>query len=92
MIKALEEAKQYQAKFTILGITALTEWDDYYIHMLDQLTDTVRLVGTSAILVGISPSLGVQLVHSIFVLEGLACFSALKHGIHYTLSMEVLAS
>ncbi|GED15738.1 hypothetical protein [Aneurinibacillus migulanus] len=25
MIKALEEVKQYQAKFTILGVTVLTE-------------------------------------------------------------------
>ncbi|ERI05194.1 STAS domain-containing protein [Aneurinibacillus aneurinilyticus] len=88
IIRTLEIAKQYQAKFMVLGVAVLTEWNDYYIHMLDRLTNAVRLIGASVILVGISPSLGVQLVHFAFDPEGIACFSTLKHGIYYWLLME----
>lgn len=88
MCKALNGVKQHHAKCLLLDVTGLTEIDDYTIAMLDKLTQAVRLAGSTCVLVGVSPELGIQLVDSNFNIEEIKCFSDLRHGVFHALSME----
>ncbi|MFT9846129.1 STAS domain-containing protein [Aneurinibacillus sp. REN35] len=88
MFKALNGVTLHAAKFLLLDVTGLTEIDAYTLAMLDKLTHAVRLTGSTSILVGVSPELGIQLVESNFNIEEIKCFSDLRHGVFHALSME----
>lgn len=86
-VKALEGILEHQAKFLLLDVTALREADEYTISLLDKLTQSARLVGSTTVLVGVSTELSLQLVNSTFDMKEVKCFSTLKHGIHHVLSL-----
>lgn len=90
MTKTLHKLPDYKANTLILDLTGIYEVDDFTIDLLHSMVKASRLLGVSCLLVGISPKLSMQVVQSSAELEGLTCFSTLKHGIHYALAREGL--
>jgi rsbT co-antagonist protein RsbR len=86
--KALYGVKQYEAKYLILDVTGLKSIDDYTIQLVHKLVQSASLIGSSCILVGISPALGIQITGSELSLEGVECFATLQHAIHYSLAQN----
>ncbi|WP_077623188.1 STAS domain-containing protein [Sediminibacillus massiliensis] len=85
----LQHLPDYSANYLILDVTGLNkEIDDYTISLLQSLTNATKLLGTKSLIVGISPKLGIKLTETNFNLEGLDCFSTLKHAIHFALAQE----
>ncbi|WP_377889891.1 STAS domain-containing protein [Alkalihalobacillus sp. R86527] len=90
MAKTLQKLPDYKANTLILDLTGIYEVDDFTIDLLHSMVKASGLLGVSCLLVGISPKLSMQVVQSSEELEGLMCFSTLKHGIHYALAREGL--
>ncbi|MBM7693943.1 anti-anti-sigma regulatory factor [Peribacillus deserti] len=86
--KALFEISRHQAKYLLIDLTAINTFDDFTIEGLKRLIGAVRLLGGTCILVGIAPSLSVQMVHSQVDMNGIQFFSTLQHGVQYALEQN----
>lgn len=90
LTKTLSNLPEYKATFLILDLTAISQVDEFTIDLLQKLVQASALLGTSCILVGISPELSMKIVSSRYQMQNIPCLSTLKHGIHYALAQEGL--
>lgn len=89
MSHTITELPNYAANYLILDLTGINqEINDYTISLIQRLTDAAALLGTTSILVGISPALGIKITQSGLDLNKIDCFSTLKHGIHFALAQQ----
>ncbi|WP_270181453.1 STAS domain-containing protein [Alkalihalobacillus sp. CinArs1] len=90
MTKTLKQLPDYKANTLILDLTGINDVDNVTIDLLHSMVKASELLGVTCLLVGISPKLSIQVVQSRAELEGLTCFSTLRHGIHFALAREGL--
>ncbi|KAB7671212.1 STAS domain-containing protein [Bacillus sp. B1-b2] len=83
--KGLSEFKQKRASYLLLDLTGIKEFDGFIIHRLQHLIKAIELIGGNCVLVGISPSLSMQIIHSGADLNNLPTFSTLEQGIQYAI-------
>ncbi|MGE7217177.1 STAS domain-containing protein [Priestia koreensis] len=88
--KTLFHLPEYKANYLLLDLTGISGVNEFTIDLLQKLVRSTSLLGTEAILVGISPELSMKMTSAGFLLSNIPCFSTLQHGIHHALSEEGL--
>ncbi|MCM3031206.1 STAS domain-containing protein [Niallia sp. MER 6] len=83
----LFEFSKKRASYLLLDMTAISEFDEYIVFRLHGLVKAVSLLGGECILVGISPTLGVQIVNSGVDLSTIPTFSTLEQGIEHAVDL-----
>ena len=83
--KALFEFTARRAKYLIVDMTGISYFDELTIHGLQRLVLAINLIGGSCILVGISPSIALQMTNAQLDLKDIKIFSTLEHGVQYAL-------
>ena len=83
--KALYEFTARRAKYLLVDLTGISTFDDFTIHGLQRLVLAINLIGGRCILVGISPSLSLQITNAKVDLKNIQFFSTLEHGVQYAL-------
>lgn len=89
LIKTLQNLPTHKAKYLVLDLTGLN--NNFTLHaanLIDKLGATASLIGTSTILVGISPQMSMIIGESNIDLSKFNCFQTLQHGIHYALAQN----
>ncbi|WP_280771216.1 STAS domain-containing protein [Salipaludibacillus daqingensis] len=89
--KTLAILPEYKAKYVILDMTGISEGvDEYMISLILKMTQAASLLGSQCILVGISPSLSIEMTKADFSIKeaNITSYSTLKHAILYALSQE----
>lgn len=88
--KALYEFSRRQASHLLIDLTGMNQFDEFTIHGLERLIQTIGLLGGECTLVGVSPSLSIQFTKSEINLNTLTSFSTLQHGVQYALEQSGL--
>ncbi|MEY8742602.1 STAS domain-containing protein [Bacillales bacterium AN1005] len=83
--KTLFAFSKQRATYLLLDMTAISDFDEYIIFRLQGLVKAVALLGGECILVGISPTLGVQIINSGVDLRTIPTFSTLEQGIEHAI-------
>ncbi|MFX3672989.1 MAG: STAS domain-containing protein [Paenisporosarcina sp.] len=83
--KALFEFTARRAKYLIVDLTGISHFDEMTIYGLQRLVLAINLIGGSCILVGISPSLALQMKNAQVDLKNIKIFSTLEHGVQHAL-------
>ncbi|WP_053220497.1 STAS domain-containing protein [Virgibacillus senegalensis] len=87
--RTMKNLPDYHANFLILDVTGLDDdLDAYSISLLQNMTESSKLLGMKSAIVGISPQLSMKLIEAQVDMKGLNCFSTLKHAIHFALAEE----
>lgn len=89
LVKTLQNLPRYKAKYLVLDLTGLNaEFTHQAASLIDKLGTTASLIGSQAILVGISPQMGMIITETGLTLSKFQCFQTLQHGIHYALAQN----
>jgi rsbT co-antagonist protein RsbR len=89
LVKTLQNLPTHKAKYLVLDLTGLnTKFTHHAASLIDKLGATASLIGTSTILVGISPQMSIVIAESGINLSKFNCFQTLQHGIHYALAQN----
>jgi rsbT co-antagonist protein RsbR len=89
LVKTLQNLPTHKAKYLVLDLTGLNDnFTNHAASLIDKLGATASLIGTSTILVGISPQMGMIIADSGIDLSKFNCFQTLQHGIHYALAQN----
>ncbi|MGG0552563.1 STAS domain-containing protein [Priestia aryabhattai] len=83
--KTLHEFSKKQASHLLIDLTGMNQIDEFNIHGLKQLIQAIVLLGGECTLVGVSPSLSIQITKSEINLSHLISFSTLQQGVQYAL-------
>jgi rsbT co-antagonist protein RsbR len=86
--KSLYEFSRKKAKYLLFDLTAVHSFDEFTIYGLQRLIQAVGLIGGNCILVGISPSLSMQMMNSNVDMKDIMFFSTLEHGVQYALEQS----
>lgn len=89
LVKTLQNLPTYKSKYLVLDLTGLNNnFTTHAASLIDKVGATASLIGTSTILVGISPQMGMIIAESGIDLSKFHCFQTLQHGIHYALAQN----
>ncbi|TWT16116.1 STAS domain-containing protein [Planomicrobium sp. CPCC 101079] len=89
LVKTLQNLPTHKAKYLVLDLTGLNNrFTEHAASLIDKLGATASLIGTSTILVGISPQMSMVIAESGINLSKFNCFQTLQHGIHYALAQN----
>ncbi|OCA92816.1 STAS domain-containing protein [Pseudobacillus wudalianchiensis] len=88
--RTLLNLPRYQASYLILDLTGLKGVDEYTLDFLQKFVRAASLLGTSCLLVGITPELSMQIAQSGYEVSEIPCFSILQQGIKYALDQQGL--
>ncbi|MGI2327874.1 STAS domain-containing protein [Planococcus sp. YIM B11945] len=89
LVKTLQNLPTHKAKYLVLDLTGLNNnFTEQAANLIDKLGSTASLIGTSTILVGISPQMSMVIGESGINLSKFNCFQTLQHGIHYALAQN----
>lgn len=89
LVKTLQNLPRYKAKYLVLDLTGLNaEFTHQAAGLIDKLGTTASLIGSQAILVGISPHMSMIITETGLNLSKFQCFHTLQHGIHYALAQN----
>lgn len=83
--KALYEFSKRRATYLLLDLTGISEFDSFIIFRLQGLIKAVNLLGGECILVGIGPSLSLQITNSGVDLTSIHTFATLEDGMEYAI-------
>ncbi|MGG1369566.1 STAS domain-containing protein [Priestia megaterium] len=83
--KTLHEFSKKKASHLLIDLTGMNQIDEFNIHGLKQLIQAIVLLGGECILVGVSPSLSIQITKSGINLSHLISSSTLQQGVQYAL-------
>ena len=86
--KTLKETSTYQANIVIFDLTAMNKMNHHIITLLEEITQTISLIGATPIIVGVSPELSLHLVKKGVEIQRHKYFATLKHAVHYALALE----
>ncbi|WP_233785986.1 STAS domain-containing protein [Planococcus halotolerans] len=81
----LTECAEKSIEYVLLDLSGITEFENQVRYQIQMMADSLSLIGTSCILVGISP----QLAMSIVQLESnIPTFSSANSGLHYIMGKQ----
>ncbi|MER2058087.1 MAG: STAS domain-containing protein [Niallia sp.] len=83
--KGLKEFSERRASFLLLDLTGISEFDSFIIFRLQGLVKAIELIGGECVLVGINPSLSMQIIHSGVDIKHIQTFATLEQGIQYAI-------
>ncbi|MCF8890338.1 STAS domain-containing protein [Priestia megaterium] len=86
--KALHEFSRRQASHLLIDLTGMNQFDEFTIYGLERLISSIGLLGGECTLVGVSPSLSIQITKSEINLNNLISFSTLQQGVQYALEQS----
>ncbi|WKA54210.1 STAS domain-containing protein [Planococcus shixiaomingii] len=89
LVKTLQNLPTHKSKYLVLDLTGLNNnFTTHAASLIDKIGATASLIGTSTILVGISPQMSMIIAESGINLSKFNCFQTLQHGIHYALAQN----
>jgi rsbT co-antagonist protein RsbR len=83
--RSLHELSLQQARFLLVDLTGISNFDNYTVHGIQRLIRAIRLLGGECCLVGISAELSMKMIHSHLDVTGIHTFSTLQNGVEYAL-------
>ncbi|WP_121614099.1 STAS domain-containing protein [Mesobacillus foraminis] len=87
--RTLKQLPLHQAEVLILDLTGLNhKINRYIVKLIEKIGQAASLLGTKAILVGITGELALGMAKSTINLKMFDCFQTLQHGIYYALSQK----
>lgn len=87
--KTLNNLPKYKASYLIIDLTGLTkDIGTYTVELLNKLASASTMIGTTTILVGITPELAIKMTEANYKLSSVNCFSNLQHGIYHALAEQ----
>lgn len=72
-------------EYVLVDLSGLTEFESQIRYQIEMLTDSLTLIGTSCILVGISPKLAMSIVK---LESGTRTFSSAHDGLRYIINLQ----
>lgn len=89
--KLLQEVARMRARVVIVDISGVPLFDGEAAQLVIRLTQAVRLLGTTMILVGVSPAIAGTIVALGVDLSGLKTLGTLQDGLGHALALQRLA-
>lgn len=89
--KLLQEVSRTRARVVIVDISGVPLFDSESAQLVIRLTQAVRLLGTTMILVGVSPAIAGTIVSLGVDLSGLTTLGTLQDGLEHALALQRLA-
>lgn len=86
--KALHEFSRRQSSHLLIDLTGMNQFDEFTIYGLERLISSIGLLGGECTLVGVSPSLSIQITKSEINLNTLTSFSTLQQSVQYALEQS----
>ncbi|WP_174728048.1 STAS domain-containing protein [Mesobacillus harenae] len=85
LTKVLEYCTDQGMEYVLLDVTGLTEWTEETASYLKKLADSLKIIGSECIFVGMSPELAIAFAHYQFNYPTL---STTQDGLEYVLKTE----
>lgn len=72
----------------VIDFSGITKWNDSVAYQLDRTINSLRLIGTECLVVGVKPELAYNLVNGFTFDSTVRLYSSVKEAIRFVMSLK----
>lgn len=84
----LKACQKNKTKYMVIDFSGITKWNDSVAYQLDRTINSLRLIGTECLVVGVKPELAYNLVNGFTFDSTVRLYSSVKEAIRFVMSLK----